>query len=369
MRIGIVCPYSLTAPGGVQTQVLDIALALQRRGVHTRILGPCDGPPPRTNVTPLGSSIRVADNGSVAPIAPDPAAALRTIRALRDERFDVVHLHEPLTPGPTLTALLSAPQPLLGTFHRAGPNSWVRALPSLARWCINHLQLRVAVSQEALATATRAFGGTYELLWNGVDVARYQTAGSPEKSEEPTVLFLGRHEPRKGLSVLLDALDLLGSDIRLWIASNGPETARLKRHWADDHRIQWLGSITDAEKVRYLRAAHVVCAPSLHGESFGVVLLEALAASTAVVASDLPGYRRVVRNGIEGRLVEPGAPEPLAKAIRDALNDGSRSELIDRGLERAHHFSVERLADRYTRLYERAVAMPVSRCPPSRWRR
>lgn len=359
MRVGIVCPYSLTLAGGVQAQVLDLACALQRRGIQARVLAPCDGPPPHPSVTPLGNSIPVADNGSVAPIAPDPAAALRTIRALRDEQFDVVHLHEPLTPGPSLTALISASTPLVGTFHRSGPNSWVRALPGLARWCVDHLAVRAAVSQDALQTATEAFGGRYELLWNGVDAARYQGGEEVPKSREPTVLFIGRHEPRKGLSVLLDALDLLGDDVRLWVASSGPETAKLKRRRSDDHRIEWLGHISETEKVRRLRAAHVFCAPSLHGESFGVVLLEALAASTAVVASDIPGYRRVVRHEVEGRLVEPGDPGGLAKAIQEAVGDGPRGGLIDRGLERAHHFSMERLADRYVQLYESAAGRPA----------
>ncbi|MDQ1397247.1 MAG: phosphatidyl-myo-inositol alpha-mannosyltransferase, partial [Acidimicrobiaceae bacterium] len=123
VRIGLVCPYSLTLPGGVQGQVLGLARALRMAGHDTRVLAPCDGPPPDAGVTPLGKSIPLASNGSVAPLAPDASCALRTIRSLRDESFDIVHLHEPLAPGPTLTALLFTESPLLGTFHRAGSSS------------------------------------------------------------------------------------------------------------------------------------------------------------------------------------------------------------------------------------------------------
>lgn len=355
MRVGLICPYSLTLPGGVQGQVLALGRALQGLGVQTRILGPCDGPPPEPFVTPLGNSIPTASNGSLAAIAPDPAAALRTIRALRDETFDVVHLHEPLAPGPTMTALAFTRGPMVGTFHRAGESNWIRAFRSLCVWGVDHLTVRAAVSEEARATAQALLGGTYELVWNGIEPDEYRDA-EPWPTSGPTVMFLGRHEPRKGLAVLVEAMGLLGPDVRLWIASRGPETERLRAVTAGDERIEWLGRISEREKARRIRGCDVLCAPSLHGESFGVVLLEGLAAGTPVVASDLSGYRNVVTSGVNGRLVPPGDGPALAKAIRAALDDShATATMVENGLERAEELSMRSLAMRYVEIYERAM--------------
>ena len=355
VRVGIVCPYSLTLPGGVQGQVLGLARALQRSGVQARVLGPCDGPPPDPSVTPLGRSIPTASNGSLAAIAPDPAAALRTVRALRDERFDVLNIHEPLTPGPSLTALVTAFCPTVGTFHRSGPSGWLDLTRPLASYGSSYLDVRVAVSEEARDTAAEAVGGDYELVWNGIDVARYE--GSPAwETKGPTVLFVGRHEPRKGLEVLLRAAQGLGGGVRLWIAGQGPDTDRLKRLYGADTRIEWLGRIGEAEKIARLRGADVLCAPSLGGESFGVVLLEGLAAGTPVVASDLAGYRRVARSGQEAILVAPGDVAALSGALAEALSATDRvGSMVRRGQLRAEEFSMEALSQRYMELFELAV--------------
>jgi phosphatidyl-myo-inositol alpha-mannosyltransferase len=354
VRVGLVCPYSLTLPGGVQGQVLGLGRALRDLGIDARVLGPCDGPPPNTFVTPLGNSIPTANNGSMAAIAPDPSAALRTIRALRDEHFDVVHLHEPLAPGPTLTALVFSDRPMVGTFHRAGESAWYRAFRPLGVWAARHLDVRAAVSEEARAAVARLFGGTYEVVWNGIDVARYRNA-EPWPTTGPTVLFVGRHEPRKGLAVLLDALAHLPADVRLWVASEGPETTRLREATRTDNRIEWLGVISEHEKMRRIRGADVLCAPSLHGESFGVVLLEGLAAGTPVVASDLPGYRNVARPDRDAILTPPGDALMLAAALELALEGGPRVQsLVASGEQRAASFSLESLAKRYLDLYSDA---------------
>jgi phosphatidylinositol alpha-mannosyltransferase len=355
VRVGLICPYSLTLPGGVQGQVLGLGRALQALGVPVRILGPCDGPPPDPSVTPLGNSIPTASNGSLAAIAPDPSAALRTIRALRDENFDVVHLHEPFAPGPTLTAMVLGRGPLVGTFHRSGDSNWIRALRPLVMWGVSHLTIRVAVSEEARITAMGQMGGSYELLWNGIDIDQYQS-GASWPTTGPTIMFLGRHEPRKGLSVLIEAMSLLGPDVRLWIASQGPETERLRSATASDPRIEWLGPIDEEEKISRIRGCDVLCAPSLHGESFGVVLLEGLAAGTPVVASDLGGYRNVVTPGVNARLTPPGDWEALAKALQAALENGPETvEMVANGLERIRDFSMDSLASRYVEIYERAA--------------
>jgi phosphatidylinositol alpha-mannosyltransferase len=355
VRVAQVCPYSLTIPGGVQGQVLGLARSLRALGHETRVLAPCDGPPPDGGVTPLGNSLPTASNGSIAPIAPDFSCALRTIRALRDEGFDVVHLQEPLCPGPTMTALLFSDRPLIGTFHRAGVSSAYTALSPVVKRLANRLAVRAAVSKDALATAQAAMAGDYELAFNGIEVARFAKA-ERVPTDGPTVFFIGRHEDRKGLEVLLAALAWLPAGVRLWVAGEGPQTAALKARSADDGRVEWLGRVTDDEAASRLRSADVFCAPSLHGESFGVVLLEAMAAQTPIVASDLPGYRNVARPDTDALLVPPGDPEALARAITEVLTDNTRAaELVASAEARANEFSMDRLAERYVALYQRLL--------------
>jgi phosphatidyl-myo-inositol alpha-mannosyltransferase len=352
VRVGIVCPYSLTVPGGVQGQVLGLARSLRAMGVDARVLAPCDGPPPDAGVTPLGNSVPTASNGSVAPLAPDVSCALRTIRALREERFDVVHLHEPLCPGPTVTALLFRDGPMIGTFHRAGDSRLYHALKPLTRWGTGKLAVLTAVSEDARDTAAVTVRGEILLLPNGVEIDRFAKA-SPAPTEGPTVFFVGRHEPRKGLAVLVEAMASLPATVRLWIAGDGPETERLRDASRGDPRIEWLGRIGDGEVASRLRGADVFCAPSLHGESFGVVLLEAMAAQTVVVASDLPGYARVARADRDGLLVPPGDPATLAAAIERVLTDGALTrDLVASAEHRAAEFSMDALAERYLTLYE-----------------
>jgi phosphatidyl-myo-inositol alpha-mannosyltransferase len=354
VRIGLVCPYSLSIPGGVQAQVLGLARVLRRRGHEARVLGPCDGPPPEPMITPLGDSIPTAANGSMAPLAPDPAAALRTIRVIRDEDFDVLHLHEPLAPGPTLTALILHAAPTVATFHAAGRSSSYRWLNPLVRRLAQRIDVRCAVSKDAVALAQSHLGGTYELLYNGIDEARFALA-EPWKTDDRAVMFVGRHEERKGLAVLLDAASDLPPDVRIWVASDGPQTAELRAAHRADGRIEWLGRITEEEKIARLRAARVACFPSLHGESFGVVLLEAMAAGTPVVASDLAGYRNVATHGADALLVPPGDPRALAHALDAVLADDLLSaHLRAGGDQRVDAFSMGALADRYLDLYAEA---------------
>jgi phosphatidylinositol alpha-mannosyltransferase len=356
MRVGIISPYSLSLPGGVQAQVLALGRALREKGHDARVLGPCDGPPPDSSVTPLGNSIPTAANGSVAPIAPDPSAQLRTIRALRDEEFDVVHLHEPLAPGPTMTAMVFKASPMVGTFHAAGASQAYVWLNPVVRWLVKRLDVRTAVSEDARAMAQQALGGDYIVLFNGVEIDRIART-TPIDAEGPTIFFIGRHEPRKGLEVLLHAMAQLPANVRLWIASDGPDTARLKSMVAGDPRIEWLGRMSDEEKFARLRSATLFCAPSLRGESFGVVLLEAMAAHTPIVASNLPGYSKVARGGRDAVLVPPDDSDALAAALTSVITDRAcASRLVESGIERAAQFSIGELADRYIDLYERAIA-------------
>lgn len=366
MRIGMVCPYSISVPGGVQEQVLGLARSLRALGHPTRVLAPSDGPPPDGWVTPLGNSIPTAANGSVAPIAPDPSAQLRLIRAVRDEGFDVLHLHEPLVPGACMTACLLKPTPLVGTFHAAGESASYQYLGGPLRWLAGRLDERVVVSAEAEALAIEHLGGTYEHLFNGIEVDRFASV-EPWPTDGPTIFFLGRHEPRKGLDVLLASMAELPADVTVWIGSDGPDTEALKVRSAGDPRLHWLGRLSDEEKRRRLKAADIFCAPSLRGESFGVVLLEAMAAGAAIVAADLSGYRLVARPDLDGLLVEPGDPRALAQALNAVLADPARrAELVASGSRRAQEFSMDHLAQRYLELYER-VSTPA---PQARgWRR
>ncbi|HEV7536762.1 MAG TPA: glycosyltransferase family 4 protein, partial [Acidimicrobiia bacterium] len=229
MRVVLVCPYSLSLPGGVQGQVLGLARTLRQRGVSATVLGPCDGPPPEAGVISVGPSVSLAANGSVAPLAPDPKAIRRTLEVLAAIRPDVLHLHEPLVPGPALAALLAGSVPAVGTFHASGrvpAYVWLRpAVRAVAR----RIGLRTAVSPEARALAERWLGGACHVMPNGVEVERFAKA-DPWPSPETTggsgraILFVGRHEPRKGLEVLLKAFSALDTDAVLWVAGEGPET-------------------------------------------------------------------------------------------------------------------------------------------------
>ena len=351
----MVCPYSLAVWGGVQAQVLGLSRTLRAKGIDTQVLAPCDGPPPEPWVTPLGNSMPYAQNGSFAPLAPDPPAQLRVLGAIWDQRFDVLHLHEPLAPGPTITSAVVKPVPLIGTFHASGDIAVYRWGRPVVRRIAARIDIKTAVSPEAAGMARRHLGGSYEILFNGIEIDSYAGA-RPAATSGPTVFFLGRHEPRKGLSVLLEAARLLPDDVTFWIAGQGPQTDQLKAAYRHDERIQWLGPLSEQEKRGRLRAADAFCVPSLGGESFGVVLLEGMAAGTPVIASDLPAYRVVAREGRDAQIFPTGDSDELAKRLLAALD---RTESVERriasGKERVMEFSMDSLADVYIARYQRLI--------------
>jgi phosphatidylinositol alpha-mannosyltransferase len=333
---------------------------LRQRGASATVLGPCDGPPPETGVISVGRSVSLAANGSVAPLALDPPAIRRTLEVLAALRPDVLHLHEPLVPGPALAALLAGSVPVVGTFHASGrvpAYVWLRpAVRAVAR----RIGLRTAVSPEARALAERWLGGACHVLPNGVEVERFAKADPWPPPDTPggtgrAILFVGRHEPRKGLEVLLRAFAGLDRDAVLWVAGEGPHTTALAA--SAPPNVEWLGRISDGELASRLRTAAVFCAPSLHGESFGVVLLEAMAAGTPVLASDIAGYRDVARHEREAVLVPGGDVAALTDGLRRVLDDaGLAARLVEAGAARASGFSMERLAARYGDLYETLLA-------------
>jgi phosphatidylinositol alpha-mannosyltransferase len=221
---------------------------------------------------------------------------------------------------------------------------------------VERLAVRTAVSEEAQRNVEVTFGGTCEILPNGVDGQVFAEA-EPWPAPTPTVVFVGRHEPRKGLGVLLDAWVGLERNAVLWVAGDGPQSAALRaRNVAG---VEWLGRISEAEKARRLRGATAACFPSIEGESFGIVLLEAMAARTPVVASDLIGYRNVARDGEEAVLVPPADASELRDALRRVLDDqGLRRELSAAGAERASTFSMASLAEAFVARYEAAIRAP-----------
>ncbi len=202
---------------------------------------------------------------------------------------------------------------------------------------------------------------------NGVEIERFAPIPNEPRANRRAIFFCGRHEPRKGLEYLLKAHATLPDDVDLWIASDGPETDRLKREWAGDARVQWLGRISDAEKASRLRQAAVFCAPSLGGESFGVVLIEAMAANTPIVASSLDGYMNVATNMIDAILVEPADIAALEAGLRRILDDPElAAALVERGARRATEFSMKNLALRYEEIYRRVLSSHSVRVAPVR---
>ncbi len=356
MRVMLSCPYSLSLFGGVQAQVLGLARALRSQGVDARIIAPCDGPPPEPGITTVGPSTRVPSNGSVAPIAAGRAVARRTIEALRTFEPDVVHLHEPFSPGANHAALVGTAIPAVGTFHsaRAGRNPWYQTLRSPLRPLLRRITSATAVSQQAARQVELTFGTECEIVPNGVEVDHF-AKGDTLLPSRPAIFFVGRLEPRKGVSALLDAFARLDRDVDLWIAGDGPQRDKLCAR--DTPSVEWLGRISDDEKATRLRSATAACFPAIDGESFGIVLLEAMAAGAPIVASDIDGYRDVARHDREALLVKPGDVDALAAALRTVLDDEARRDsLIAAGRARADEFSMERLAQRFIEIYERTLA-------------
>ncbi len=364
MRIALVCPYSCTDHGGVQTQVLGLARALGSRGDQVALVAPGDpeAVAGRLDEASLGGALfmrvgrgtPVSVNGSRAPVSPWPATMARTLSSLRSFAPEVVHIHEPFVPGPSLAALFSGPRPIVATFHRAGADLAYLVFGHLLGGRSRRIGETFAVSEEAAATARRCVAHLVEpvsIVANGVEVERLSTV-QPWPTEAPTVVFVGRHEPRKGLDVLLEAFALLPASTRLWVLGDGPQTARLRARFASQGRIEWAGPVDDLERARRLAGADVFVAPSLGGESFGLVLLEAMATGTAVVASDLPGYRLAAAGA--ACLVAPGQIGELAGAIADVLGDeAERRALGEKGRRRALECDMGTVADRYREAYAR----------------
>ena len=334
MRVGIACPYSWDVPGGVQAHVRDLADHLLALGHEVSVLTPVDDPDEAdlpAYVVPAGRAVPVPYNGSVARLVFGPLSLARARRWVRDGEFDVLHVHEPTVPSVSMLACFAASGPMVATFHTATARS--RALQvfgTALQPVLEKVTGRIAVSPAARRVVVEHLGGDAVLIPNGVEVARFDGAEPlPGRPAGPTVVFLGRmDEGRKGLAVLLEALPelvRLVPDVRLLVAGPGDADdvrAAVPRSLRD--RVELLGLVSDEDKPRVFASGHVYCAPNTHGESFGIVLVEAMSAGTPVVASDLEAFRRVLQDGRAGVLVPVRDPGALAQALGDLLHDEPR---------------------------------------------
>lgn len=357
-RVALLSPYALSVPGGVQEQVLAMSRELCRRGHDVLVVAP-DASDTRVYDTParlvrVGTLWSMPANGSRAPLTLSPGAARAARRAVEGFRPDVAHLHEPFAPLLGWGVLRAHAVATLGTFHRSGGGPAISLTRPLLRRLARHLDVAVAVSDAAAATLAAGAGLSARVLFNGFEAERF-VEFPRERADEVEVVFLGRLEPRKGAVHALEAVrahNARGRDPwRLVVVGDGPERAHLAAAAGDDERVVFVGSADDVAKRRWLRRARVVVAPSTRGESFGMVILEAMASETPVVASDIDGYREAA--GGHATLVAPGDPAALEAGIVAALAKATPGG-VAAARDHARHWSMTRLMDEYEALYARA---------------
>lgn len=366
MKIGIVCPYSFDVPGGVQTHVVDLARALIARGHQVSVLAPADEDSDVPEfVTPAGKALGIPYNGSVARLQFGPVSYARVRRWLREGAFDVLHLHEPAAPSLSLLALKVADGPIVATFHTSTPRSrTLAAFQPVLRPLLEKVTARIAVSALARRVQVEHSGGDAVEIPNGVDAEFFARAspldGYPRAGG--TLGFVGRFtEPRKGMAVLLEAARRIlpeFEELELLVLGRGePEELRRMAGPRLAPHLRLLGQADDETKARMLRSVDVYCAPNLGGESFGMILTEAMAAGTAVAASDLDSFRRVLDEGRAGMLFPTGDPDGLADALRELLTDPARrGSLAAAAGERVVIYDWPVVVTQVLRVYETAVA-------------
>lgn len=365
----MVCPYSFDYPGGVQAHVLDLAKILSSRGHEVRILGPGTRSASSRNlpeyVTLGGWTVPVKYNGSVARISFGPKTFANVRRFLRDGDFDVLHIHEPNAPSYSLAALLLATEPVVATYHASAKGSRaLRVMRPLLRPALEKIRAGISVSEMSRRWQVEQLGGDPLLIPNGVETERFRSARAAAKGCAPDagtgdgrahIVFLGRYdEPRKGLAILLDAVSIM--DEAPWVTVIGSGSGKPA---AANENVEFVGRVSEDEKARLLATADIYVAPNTGGESFGIVLVEAMAAGCAVVASDIEAFADVC--GVEtdapaGVLFPVGDANALAVTLQRLIRNGDEREtLAAAGSERARRYDWNVVADQVEAVYE-AVA-------------
>jgi phosphatidyl-myo-inositol alpha-mannosyltransferase len=384
MRIALVSPYSWTFQGGVNRHVEALAEQFIARGDHVRVLAPWDPPgfisrrlhrsQPELReapdyLIPLGRTLGIGANGAVSNLSVFPEGPISLRRELRAGDFDVVHVHEPVAPTVGWDATVFRGAPVVGTFHAYSTKAFPNHLSTLlgARRRFNQLSARIAVSQAAAWTGKRWFGGEYTIVPNGVDTEAAPEGPKPP-SDELRLLFVGRAEERKGLPVLLSAFQALVEHVPSRLTVVGADPEEVSRLTADPDvlsHIDVLGKVSDSVLWRQLGDADLLCAPSLTGESFGMVLTEAFAAGTPVIASKIAGYSDVVTDGVDGVLVPPADPQALAEELQLLAHEPERLQAMgEAGRKSAQRYAWPRVADEVKQVYEwvsEPAPIPASR--------
>lgn len=362
MKVLLACPYDWHAPGGVQIHIRQLAAALRAQGHPTLILAPGSGSSGEEGVRIVGRPVRIPYAGTVAPISFSPGSWRRIRSAMRSFDPDVLHTHEPLTPSTSMLAVLAATGPVVATFHAHLDRSRLMELARpVLRQVDRRIDVAIAVSAAAASFVEQVVPGPVEIVPNGVDVSAFAHPGSAAQGLPPgrRILWVNRLDPQKGFEVMLRAFEVVAGqvmDVSLLVAGDGRDRVALRSFSQEvRRRVVRLGSVPHAELPRYHAAADVFASPALGQESFGIVLVEAMAAGLPVVASDIAGYREVVRDGVEGLLVPPNDPLALADAIRRVLADPElASALAAAGRARAEVFSWDAVLPRVEAAYGRA---------------
>ncbi|WP_099024263.1 glycosyltransferase family 4 protein [Mycolicibacterium palauense] len=361
MRIGMVCPYSFDVAGGVQSHVLQLAEVMRARGHQVSVLAPSSpGVALPDYVVSGGKAVPIPYNGSVARLRFGPATHRRVKRWLASGDFDVLHLHEPNAPSLSMLALQAAEGPIVATFHTSTTKSLTLSVfQGILRPYHEKIVGRIAVSDLARRWQMEALGSDAVEIPNGVDVDSFATApclpGYPRPGK--SVLFVGRYdEPRKGMAVLIGALPRLVErfgDIEILVVGRGDEQELCAAAGGLAGHLRFLGQCDDETKASALRGADVYCAPHTGGESFGIVLVEAMAAGTPVVASDLDAFRRVLLDGEAGRLVPVDDAESLARALIEVIEDDEvREQIVTAATKSVRRYDWSVVADQILRVYE-----------------
>ena len=381
MRIAIVSPYSWSYPGGVTRHIEALAERFIEDGHHVRVLAPFDptdrvstvlhrGAAPQPVSAPdylvsLGRTLGFKANGAVSNVSITPHGVATMHKELRTGGYDVVHVHEPIAPVLSWIGVDNTRLPMVGTFHVYSQSKLSNGIANVlgARRVLNRLHVRIAVSEAAAWTARRFFGGHYEIIPNGVhvDAQRAALAAKRPMGDRLRIVFVGQAVERKGLPLLLRAFEALREHIPTELTVIGPTPEELAPMMLDSRDVRILGKVDDETKRRELEEADVLCAPSLGGESFGMVLTEAFAAGTPVVASNIAGYRDVVRDGVDGVLVPAADARALAEALRDLWEEPERrARMAQAAAEDVKRFAWSRVADEVMEAYKEAIATPVS---------